>query len=417
MRKLWVIIPVGGHAKRLLPLTAETSKACIRLVNRPLIEISLLSLARQGIRQFVLGVKGYTNYRNLHDQLGSGVGFSTRYGFSPRIHIKYQPNIEDCGSGDSARINLEYYDIKENLFAVQGDNIFDEEINNFISFHQEKGGMMTIGLRQVKDVTDFGVAKIDKDMRIVEFIEKPEKKEAPSNLVNTGLYIFTPEIRKVLSGEKIRKLMTLKNRLDIGYDIIPHLLEEGYPIYGYIISGNWYDVGTPKRYLEAMHDILYGKLKYLQDFSGRVSEESSIWIQGESLASIRRREEILKKVRNGRIELQGAVLIGRHCQIGDGSRIVDSCKDNYTIIGRNVTIENSAIMDRVSIGDSAKINHSIIGRHVLIESNPLKQTRIESLSTIADDVMISQGCRLAASNIYPHQHVPEGTYEGITIRF
>ena len=75
---LRVIIPVGGKAKRLLPLTAEVSKACIRLLNRPLIEISLICLARQGIRNFIFGVKGYTNYRSLHDQFESGVGFSAR---------------------------------------------------------------------------------------------------------------------------------------------------------------------------------------------------------------------------------------------------------------------------------------------------------------------------------------------------
>ena len=59
--KLRVIIPVGGKATRLLPLTAETSKACLRFLNRPLVDFSLLSLANQGIRDFIFGVKGYTN--------------------------------------------------------------------------------------------------------------------------------------------------------------------------------------------------------------------------------------------------------------------------------------------------------------------------------------------------------------------
>ena len=95
MEKLWVIIPVGGRATRLLPLTSEVSKACLRLLNRPLIEIALLSLAKQGIKNFIFGIKGYTNYRDLHDHFESGVGFSARYGIKPRIHIKYQPNIDD----------------------------------------------------------------------------------------------------------------------------------------------------------------------------------------------------------------------------------------------------------------------------------------------------------------------------------
>lgn len=416
LRKFWVIIPVGGKATRLLPLTAETSKACIRLVNRPLIEISLLCLASQGIRNFVFGVKGYTNYRNLHDQFESGIGFSARYGFSPRIHIKYQPNVDDVGSGDSAHINLEYYDIREPLFAVQGDNIFDIDLKSFMGFHLEKGGILTIGLYPVQDVTGYGVAEMDNDMRILKFIEKPEKGKATSNLANTGLYLFTPEIRKVLCEEKIQKLMSQKNRLDFGYDVIPYLIEEGYSVYGYILSGNWYDVGTPKRYLEAMSDILHGKLMCLHDFEGRISEGDTIWIQGETPASIQRREGIISKIKDGRVELEGTVLIGRHCQIGDGTRIVDSCIDNYTIIGRNVTIEKSAVMDRCYIGDGAQIDQSIVGRHVTVESTLSKPSRVERVTTIADDVIITAGSRLVASNIYPHLLVSEGNYEGITIR-
>ena len=414
--KLWVIIPVGGKATRLLPLTAETSKACIRLVNRPLIEISLLSLASQGIRNFIFGVKGYTNYRNLHDQFESGVGFSARYGFSPRIHIKYQPNLEDFGSGDSARINMEYYDVRESLFAVQGDNIFDMDIGAFLASHQEKGGIMTIGLHAVNDVTGYGIAEVDENMRISKFVEKPEKQKAPSNLANTGLYFFTPEIRKVLCGEKIQRLMAKKNRLDFGYDVIPFLLEEGYPVYGYILNGNWYDVGTPQRYLETMNDIMHGKLLCLHDLEGRVPEKETIWIQGETPSSILMRDEILRKIKNGRIELEGAVMIGRHCQIGDGTRIIDSCIDNYVRIGKNVKIENSAVMDRVSIGDGATINQSILGRCVTLDSTSLKPTKIENVTTIADDTTIASGSILRASKVYPHQYVPEGTYEGITIR-
>ena len=113
--KIRVIIPVGGKATRLLPLTAETSKACLRLLNRPLVEFSLLSLAKQGIRNFIFGVKGYTNYRDLYDYFESGYGFSARYNIKPRIHIKYQPNVEDLGSADSARIKYQNFNFSKNF--------------------------------------------------------------------------------------------------------------------------------------------------------------------------------------------------------------------------------------------------------------------------------------------------------------
>jgi NDP-sugar pyrophosphorylase family protein len=364
-----VIIPVGGKATRLLPLTAETSKTCLRLLNRPMIEFSLLSLARQGIRNFIFGVKGYTNYRDLHDYFESGYGFSARYGIEPRVHIKYQPNIDDLGSADSARINIEYYNVRDPVFAVQGDNIFDVNLRELIEFHREKEAVITIALREVEDVEGYGIADINKDYRIKKFVEKPTPKEAPSNLANTGLYMVSPEIRKIFKEKGVRRLMKERKRLDFGYDFIPYVIETGRPVYGYVLKGSWYDVGTPKRYLEAMRDMLEGRFSSLTDFGGRIDEEARIWVQGESPESMRRRKEIIKKIKQGKITVEGSVLIGRHCEIGDGTRIVNSCIDNYTRIGRGVSIENSAIMDRAIIGDKAEIKDSIVGRHVTIRSN------------------------------------------------
>jgi len=403
--RLRVIIPVGGKAKRLLPLTAETSKACLRLLNRLLIEFSLVSLTRQGIRNIIFGVKGYTNYRDLFDYFGSGHGFSTRYDIAPRVHIKYQPNVDDFGSADSARISMEYYDVKDPVFAVQGDNIFDVNLKGLVDFHEEKGAMMTIALREVENVEGLGIADVNNNMRISRFVEKPSPKEAPSNLANTGLYMVSPEIRKVFKEKGVKRIIKERHRLDFGYDFIPYLIKTGRPVYGYTLKGSWYDIGTPQRYLEAMRDMLDGRFSSLTEFGGRISKEARIWVQGESKESMKRRREIIRKIKRGKIEIKGSVLIGRHCEIGNEVRIVNSCVDNYTKIGKGVTIENSAVMDRAIIEEATKIKESIVGRHVTILSSQNKPTRIDSISVIADDVTIARGCKLKATKIYPHQHV------------
>jgi NDP-sugar pyrophosphorylase family protein len=409
-----VIIPVGGKAKRLLPLTAETSKACVRLMNRPMIEFSLLSLARQGIRNFIFGVKGYTNYRDLHDYFESGYGFSTRYEIEPRVHIKYQPNVDDLGSADSARISMDYYDVKDPVFAVQGDNIFDVNVKELVDFHEKKGATMTIALREVDNVEGFGIADINREKRIARFVEKPSAKEAPSKLANTGLYMVSPEIRKIFKEKGVKQIIKENHRLDFGFDFIPYLIRTGRPVYGYTLKGSWYDVGTPKHYLEAMHDMLHGRFSSLTDFGGKIGEEKRLWVQGESSEALKSRKEIMAKIKKGRIKVEGAVLIGRHCRIGDGARIVDSCIDNYTQIGKNAVVEKSAIMDRVIIGENAEIKDSIIGRHVTVLSNSKKPTKIDRVSVVADDVTLAEGCRLTATKIYPHQYV-RGQFEDQTV--
>jgi NDP-sugar pyrophosphorylase family protein len=412
--RIRVIIPVGGKATRLLPLTAETSKAALRLINRPLVEFSLLSLARQGVRNIIFGVKGYTNYRDLYDYFESGYGFSVRYNIKPRIHIKYQPNVDDIGSADSARINMEYYEINNPVFAVQGDNVFEISVKDLIRFHREKGALMTIVLREVENVEGLGIADIDNNSSIRRFVEKPMPKDAPSNLANTGLYVLSPEIRKVFKEKGVKQIIQEKHRLDFGYDFIPYLTQTDRPVYGYTLKGNWFDVGTPKNYLEAMKKLLHGGFSMLTDFGGRISEKQFIWVQGESNDSEQRREEIVKKIKQGKIEIEGAVLIGRHCQIDDGVKIANSCIDHFTRIGKGAIIENSAILDRVIIGEKAEVRDSIIGRHATILSSGRKQTKINEISVIADDVTLYEGCTLTATKIYPHQHV-RGEFEHQTL--
>ncbi|HMK94582.1 MAG TPA: NDP-sugar synthase [Candidatus Limnocylindrales bacterium] len=412
--KIRVIIPVGGKATRLLPLTAETSKACLRLLNRPLVEFSLLSLANQGIRNFIFGVKGYTNYRDLFDYFESGYGFSARYDIKPRIHIKYQPNVDDLGSADSARINMDYYELSNIVFAVQGDNIFDINLKSLFDYHKEKCSVLTIVLREVDNVEGLGIADIDKDGRIRRFVEKPSARDAPSNLANTGLYVLSPEVKKIFKEKGVQQIIKERNRLDFGYDFIPYVIECGRPVYGYTLKGNWFDVGTPKNYLEAMKKLLYGGFPTLNDFGGRIEDRSLVWVQGESGDSEKRRQEIIWKIKQKKITIEGAVLIGRHCEIEDGARIVDSSIDNFTRIGKNALVVNSSIMDRVIIGENAEVYDSIVGRHVVVSSSPRFPTKITAVSVIADDVKLEEGCTVAATKIYPHQTI-RGEFQNQTI--
>ena len=259
VENLRCFIPVGGQAKRLRPLTQDVSKPCVRFLNRPLIEFSMAPLAEQGVKDFIFGEYGYTNYLNLFDQYGEGVGFSAKYRIEPRVHIKHQPNLDDLGSADSYRLNAEYYDVRDPVLVVQGDNLFDIDLNDFIKRHQEKGAMMTIALTKVEKVEEYGIAELDKDLRIKRFIEKPQAEKAPSNLANAGIYLLSPEVRKIVESEDVKKMTEERRRLDFGFDFIPYLVDKGFPVYGYELKV-WYDVGNPESYLKAMRDVLYGKL-------------------------------------------------------------------------------------------------------------------------------------------------------------
>ena len=415
MKNIYCFTPVGGAGKRLLPLTHGMSKPCIRFLNRPLIEFSIVELAEQGIRDFIFGALGHTNYSDLFDQYGEGTGVSAKYNIDPRIHIKYQPNLDDLGSAHSFFLNIEYYDVRDPVLIIQGDSIFNVDISDFLTKHEERNAFMSIALVHVENTAEYGVAELSGDMKIRRFIEKPPHNEAPSNLASTGIYLLSPEVRALFKDKKLLEIMEKRNRLDFGYDLIPYLIEQGYPVFGYLIE-IWYDIGTPARYLQAMRDILNGRLD-IKITEEKILPHHNIWVQGFSEDSVRRRNEIIRKYKQGHLFLEGADLIGRHTSIGNHTRISESCIDNFCIIGDNVHVERSAILDGCKIGNNTIITDSILGRSVIIESSEKKPTCIEANSVVGNSCKIREGCWLVSTKVNPNLILPKGmNYVGKTLQ-
>lgn len=408
-------IPIGGIGKRLRPIAVGYSKALVRIVNRPLVDIAVAILVKEvGVGRFIFGVKGLENYQTLWDYFKGGTGYSAEYEL-PRVDIKYQPNVEDVGSADSLRINMQYYshlfDPDTLVLVVQGDNLFDaKDISDMLTFHKDHDAFMTIALTPVENVEGYGVAEIDKETdQIRGFIEKPKREEAPSNLINTGIYILDPKIKDVFMEKEIQDKIGKNKRLDFGYDLIPHLVEKGYRVFGYQLKHRWHDVGTLQRYLRAMEWLLHRGIPFLSDFYEKISETEGIFVGGISRRASRIKEAISKKYEKEKITFEPPVVFGKHCAIGGNVYIKESTIDNYTKIGNHVTIENSALMDFCRIDDHTEIRHSIIDRGCIIESSKDAPTII-SHSAIGRGARIEAGCRITASKIEPSKKVKSGKY-------
>ena len=405
LSRVKAIIPVGGEAVRLRPLTYENSKATVRLLNRPLIEHTLVELARQGVREIIFGVRGFVNYKSLFDYYKEGIGFSARYGIKPRVHFKYMPRYDSSGNADAVRVCLEYYDIKEDFFVVQGDNVFSMNLKRILEYHIKNRAFMTVVLKEVENVEDFGVAVLNKG-RIERFVEKPKKEEAPSNLANTGIYVISPRIRSVFRSSEFEPMIK-QGKMDFGKDVIPYLISSGYKVMGFVSRSLWFDVGTPERYLETMK-VMMKRLGAEGLKAFRIKSGKEFFVQGTSPDSRKRRTVIKSMYESGQLNLEGEVLIGRHTSIGNGTKISYSNVDNFTVIGENVEIDGSAVMDRSVIGNYAVIKDSILGRHVEIKSSKEMPTRIAK-SVIADDVTIGEGSELVGVKVAPHRTVSPGS--------
>jgi NDP-sugar pyrophosphorylase family protein len=401
------VIPVGGEAVRLRPLTVETSKAMVRFLNRPLVELSIFHLAQQGVEEFYFGVRGYHNYRDIYDYFREGNWFSAKYG--RKVRIRYIPRVETRGNAEAVLVALEYYDIKEPVLVVQGDNVFKLDAQDMYNFHRSKKAFITIALKEeAGDLSEFGVAAVDENMRILKFVEKPKRREeAPSNLVNTGLYLLSEDFRNFFKGEIGQKLYS-EGRLDFGGDVIPASIESGLPVYGYLAKGYWFDVGSPQRYLKA----IYYLLRHLTPYELEAEEIApAVYAQGTSEQSRALKAKIGDDIKTGAIKAEGPVLIGRHVQIGAATYIRNSVIDNYVVVGESCVVEDSVIMDRSYIGRGAVVRRSIVGRHAYIGEGAVVED-----SVVADNATIGEGAVLKKVRVWPHKTVEKGVrLEGFSV--
>lgn len=397
------IIPLGGEAVRLRPLTLVTSKAMIRILNKPLLEFAIVELAVNGVDTIYLGVRGYHNYVTTYDYFREGYWIRVRYPFiSHDVRIRYMPRYETWGNADAVRILLEYYDLREPFIVVQGDTLFHTDLRRVYEFHEEKGADMTVVLMEVDDVREFGVAELMADSRIRRFVEKPPPEEAPSRLANTGIYVFSSDIRNFFESAEGRRLLE-ERRMDFGRDVIPELIRLGYRVYGYVMHGGyWFDVGTPERYLHAVQYLL-------RELDAERLEASEfipgVFMQGKSETSRALHMQLVKAFREGRLKFEGRNLLGRHIRIGNGTTVKNSSIDNYVSIGSDCVIEDSAMMDRIFVGNGVRVINSIVGRHSYIEDYAMVVN-----SVLGDDSYVGRGTRLVNVKVWPHMRVPPGTH-------
>ncbi len=353
-----VIATVGGEGTRLFPLTLRQPKPLVSILNYPILSRELEILASQGCRKIIIASKGASNTTVLKDVLRFGQFLSKKLELRRPVKFMYQPNYDDNGSADSVRHCMEYYNVCNDVLVVSGDNIADISIKDVLKFHKKKGSLVTVVLKELgpdEDVSQFGVADIDEEGKLKRFVEKPGMEEAPSRLINTAIYLFSPEIKDVFNemGDMVK---------DIGRDVLPFLTENNYPVYGYLMEGYWADVGTPGSFLKTAQDILHQKVKNIR-FRKHMEYSKNVWIHPTTL------DRIKDDLESGKIEIGEYAFIGGDCKIGEGSRIASSSIGDNCIIGDRVTIQDSLVMDFNNIGSDVVLNGCIVGRYSTIEEH------------------------------------------------
>jgi mannose-1-phosphate guanylyltransferase len=342
VRTLKAVILAGGFGTRLRPLSCTRPKILFPIVNKPLLQWTFERLAKNNVKDVILAVFYQTEVYIKHHRV-------------PRcgVHVTYShdPLRKPLGTGGSIRKAEKLLGKEAPFIVLNGDIFADVNYTEILKMHKKKNATATISLCSVKNPSRYGVADLAKDNRITRFIEKPPPGTAPTNLINAGAYVLSPEIFNYIPERRA---------VSIEHEVFPKLAQEG-TLYGHVFDGIWMDIGKPEDYLEINKKML--------DWSAET-----------------------QKYRVNNVEIKRPSAIDKKVTIGQKSSIGPyAVLGRNVIVGKSVNIQNSIIFPRAVISDFSSINGSIIGEGVTIG----REVKIDKGCIIGDHARIKDGVSLA----------------------
>lgn len=257
-KKCVACILAGGKGSRLNDLTKDLAKPAVPFGGKyRIIDFTLSNCTNSGID--TVGV--LTQYQplllNSYIGIGSAWDLDLKDGgvtvlppYSESSEVKWY-----TGTASAIFQNLNYLKQyqPDYVLILSGDHIYKMNYENMLEYHKEKDADVTISLIEVpwEEATRFGIMNTDKDMRIIEFEEKPANPK--NNLASMGIYIFSWNILKEYLEIDAENP---DSSHDFGKDIIPLLLETQKKLFAYPFKGYWKDVGTIQSLWEANMDLL-----------------------------------------------------------------------------------------------------------------------------------------------------------------
>ena len=315
------MIMAAGVGSRLMPLTETIPKPMVPIVNKPVMEYCIRLLQHHKITNIVAN----THYipHLIEDYFLDGKGYN--------VNLSYSYEKDLLGTAGGVKNNKGF--LNETFCIVSGDALTNIDLSKMYAFHKEKKALASLALKSIDDVSQYGVVVADQESKIIAFQEKPDKKDALSNWVNTGIYILEPEIFDYIP----------KGFYDFGKNLFPKLVELNERIFGFNTDDYWCDVGNIDVYKQANWDVLSGKYT----------------LGNLELKSVERNTNILQP------ELLNSTVVGDYCEIAENVRIFNSIILQENIIGKNVKIINSVIGPNCYIGEDAIIRSNVIYRSEL----------------------------------------------------
>lgn len=366
------VIMAGGFGTRLRPLTLGLPKPMVPVANRPIMQRTVELLAGHGITDQIALL--YFQPESIRSHFGDGSAFG--------VSMDYVGAEGDLGTAGSVKLG-EAKIGRQRFIVTSADVLTDFDLTAALAFHARKKALATLVLTRVENPLQFGVVITDKEGRITRFLEKPSWGEVFSDTVNTGIYIFEPDIFDLIPEGR---------DFDFSKDLFPLMLERGLPIYGHIAPGYWKDIGTLNEYLNVHRDILSGKVEVGVDGVRRGRLGTDIWLgEGSTIDPAAR--------------LSNSVIIGRGVSVGPRAELTDCIIGDGCVIGQGARVQGAVLWKNVCVGDQAELKECTVADRSVVGD----LSTIDVGAVVAEDCVIGRDCRLKAEvKMWPHKKVESG---------
>jgi len=228
-----IAILAAGYGTRLYPLTLKVAKPLIPVNKKPILNFLIDKINFLGKIVEIDEIRIVVNNKFYKTFLA----WKKKYKVKAKI-INDGSNSNDERLGAIKDMKLAIGDAKSDWLVLGGDNLFEDNLIDFIKFTSKKSPFASIGLHDVKSkraATRFGIVGLNKNKRIVKFQEKPKKPA--STLAASCIYFFPKESLKFLNS------FIKKNKsVDAAGKYIEWLAKEN-KVFGYILGGRWIDIG------------------------------------------------------------------------------------------------------------------------------------------------------------------------------
>ena len=323
------MVLAAGKGTRLFPLTGEVPKPMAPVVGKPLLQHTFELLARTGVDEV------HVNVHHLAEVILGHYGEVARVDGMP-VHFGREERLTGTAGG-VRRLASIARSFDEALVVVMGDALTDVDVREVVAFHEEKGALATLALTRVEDTSRYGVVKLDPEQSIVGFQEKPDPREAVSDLANTGIYVLEPEVLDYVPRDAF---------FDFAEDVFPRLLEAGEKLAGYEGDFYWSDVGTLEAYRAAQQDVLSGKvgLKIPGEHWGE-----GLWVDRDAWLDPTATFE-------GQIVINEDVIVGREVTLAGDLTLGAGCR-----VLPGATVKRSILLPGSSVGNGAYLEGCIVG--------------------------------------------------------